>query len=63
MPRTIDPDRKIRLAIVGCGRIAEKHFNAASHHAEDVDVVADVSDQVGIATKVARLVSLAVVKG
>ena len=30
---------------------------------KNVDVVADVSDQVGIATKVARLVPLAVVKG
>jgi tRNA-splicing ligase RtcB len=30
---------------------------------KDVDVVAEVSDQVGIATKVARLVPLAVVKG
>jgi tRNA-splicing ligase RtcB len=30
---------------------------------KDVDVVADVSDQLGIATKVARLVPIAVVKG
>jgi tRNA-splicing ligase RtcB len=30
---------------------------------KNVDVVADVSDRVGIATKVARLVPLAVVKG
>ena len=30
---------------------------------KNVDVVADVSDKVGIATKVARLVPLAVVKG
>jgi tRNA-splicing ligase RtcB len=30
---------------------------------KDVDVVADVSDKVGIATKVARLVPIAVVKG
>ena len=30
---------------------------------KDVDVVAEVSDKVGIATKVARLVPLAVVKG
>jgi tRNA-splicing ligase RtcB len=30
---------------------------------KDVDVVVDVSDKVGIATKVARMVPLAVVKG
>ena len=30
---------------------------------KNVDIVADVSDQVGIATKVARLVPIAVVKG
>jgi tRNA-splicing ligase RtcB len=30
---------------------------------KNVDIVADVSDKVGIATKVARLVPLAVVKG
>jgi tRNA-splicing ligase RtcB len=30
---------------------------------KNVDMVADVSDKVGIATKVARLVPLAVVKG
>jgi tRNA-splicing ligase RtcB len=30
---------------------------------KNVDVVAEVSDQIGIATKVARLVPIAVVKG
>ena len=35
----------------------------ADHAYKDVDVVAEVSDQVGIATKVARLVPIAVVKG
>jgi tRNA-splicing ligase RtcB len=30
---------------------------------KDVDVVAEVSDKIGIATKVARLVPIAVVKG
>jgi UDP-N-acetyl-2-amino-2-deoxyglucuronate dehydrogenase len=40
MLRTTAPDRKIRLAIVGCGRIADKHFEAAKHHAEDIDLIA-----------------------
>jgi UDP-N-acetyl-2-amino-2-deoxyglucuronate dehydrogenase len=40
MLRTTPPDRKIRLAIVGCGRIANSHFEAAKHHAEDIELVA-----------------------
>ena len=35
----------------------------ADHAYKNVDIVADVSDRLGIATKVARLVPLAVVKG
>jgi tRNA-splicing ligase RtcB len=35
----------------------------ADHAYKNVDVVVDVSDQVGIATKVARLVPLSVIKG
>ena len=33
-------DRKIRLAIVGCGRISENHFGAVAHHAQDIECVA-----------------------
>lgn len=40
MPRSVPPDRKIRLAVVGCGRIAEKHLEAANHHAADIDLAA-----------------------
>jgi UDP-N-acetyl-2-amino-2-deoxyglucuronate dehydrogenase len=40
MPRTIPPERRIRLAVVGCGRIAERHFEAAKHHAADIEPVA-----------------------
>ena len=29
-------DRKIRLALVGCGRIALNHFNAIQKHADRV---------------------------
>jgi len=36
----ISPDRKIRMALVGCGRIAEKHLEAASIHHEDLEIVA-----------------------
>lgn len=36
-------DRKIRLALVGCGRIALNHFNAIQKHADRVELV-DVCD-------------------
>ena len=32
--------RKIRMAVVGCGRIAERHFEAFATHAADCEVVA-----------------------
>lgn len=36
-------DRKIRLALVGCGRIASNHFDAIKMHADHVELV-DVCD-------------------
>jgi len=36
-------DRKIRLALVGCGRIAANHFNAIDKHADRLELV-DVCD-------------------
>ena len=33
-------DRKIRLAIIGCGRISKNHFGAIEKHSEEVEVVA-----------------------
>lgn len=36
-------DRKIRLALVGCGRIAANHFGAIEQHADRVEIV-DVCD-------------------
>lgn len=36
-------DRKIRMALVGCGRIAANHFGAMEQHAEEVEIV-DVCD-------------------
>ncbi|MFQ5468983.1 MAG: Gfo/Idh/MocA family protein [Gammaproteobacteria bacterium] len=33
-------DRKIRFALVGCGRIAEKHIEALSVHSENAELVA-----------------------
>jgi len=43
--RTYDiiKDRKIRMALVGCGRIAANHFGAMEQHAQDIEVV-DVCD-------------------
>ncbi|MDS4054856.1 Gfo/Idh/MocA family oxidoreductase [Accumulibacter sp.] len=40
--RTIT-DRKIRMALVGCGRISANHFGAMEQHAQDVEIT-DVCD-------------------
>ena len=36
-------DRKIRLALVGCGRISSNHFDAIDQHSDNVELV-DVCD-------------------
>lgn len=48
-------DRKIRLALVGCGRIAANHFAAIESHAANVELV-DVCDvnEAALAQAVAR---------
>lgn len=33
-------DRKVRFGVIGCGRIATKHFEAIARHAEDAELVA-----------------------
>jgi len=33
-------DRKIRMAIVGCGRISKNHFGSIEQHQENIDLVA-----------------------
>ena len=44
-------DRKIRMAVVGCGRIAKGHFGSIEKHADHIelsaicDVNADVLEQ------------------
>ncbi|HMC15492.1 MAG TPA: Gfo/Idh/MocA family oxidoreductase [Albitalea sp.] len=40
-------DRKLRLALVGCGRIAQNHFAALKLHAERVELVAVCDNQHG----------------
>lgn len=50
-------DRKIKLAVVGCGRIAENHLAAIAKHsdrAEVVDVCDIVEDRAGAAANAAR---------
>ncbi len=39
MPGIIQ-DRKIKAALIGCGRISEKHINAINTHARDLELVA-----------------------
>lgn len=41
-------DRKIRIALIGCGRIAANHFAAMEQHAENIEIV-DVCDVDGSA--------------
>ena len=38
-------DRKIRLGMVGCGRVSQKHFDALTQHQDNIELVA-VCDQV-----------------
>lgn len=33
-------DRKIRIAIVGCGRISQNHFGSVERHSDDLELVA-----------------------
>ncbi|MEY8200569.1 MAG: Gfo/Idh/MocA family oxidoreductase [Colwellia sp.] len=40
-------DRKIRIAIIGCGRISKNHFGAIEKHSNDMQLVAlcDINDE------------------
>ena len=38
--RAPNTDRKLRFALVGCGRIAQSHIDAVQRHAADADMVA-----------------------
>jgi UDP-N-acetyl-2-amino-2-deoxyglucuronate dehydrogenase len=33
-------DRKLRIAIIGCGRIAKNHFGSLDKHRDDLELVA-----------------------
>lgn len=39
MPRIIPHDSKIKIAVVGCGRISQKHFDAIDAHKKDLSLV------------------------
>jgi len=43
----IPADRRIKLAVLGCGRIAQRHFEAAAHHVERIETVAVCDDHPG----------------
>ena len=53
--RPVSPDRKVRFALVGCGRIAQSHFDAFGKHQNRAELVAvcDV-DPAALARAVAR---------
>ena len=46
--------RKIKVAVVGCGRIAAKHFEAISTHAESMELVAVCDDNLEVLEAHAR---------
>jgi UDP-N-acetyl-2-amino-2-deoxyglucuronate dehydrogenase len=41
-------DRKIRIAVVGCGRIARSHFSAIRTYADDMDLVGVCETDAGV---------------
>ncbi|TMJ00622.1 MAG: Gfo/Idh/MocA family oxidoreductase [Alphaproteobacteria bacterium] len=48
-------DRNVRIALVGCGRIAQKHFEAIASHRERLELVAVCdTDATALATAVRR---------
>ncbi|HEY4202727.1 MAG TPA: Gfo/Idh/MocA family oxidoreductase [Devosiaceae bacterium] len=54
MPAPFGPikDRKIRVALVGCGRISQNHFAALGQYADDIELV-DVCDVIPAAAQAA----------
>lgn len=40
MQKRLIKDRKINLALIGCGRISASHLNAIKHHEKDINLVA-----------------------
>ncbi len=47
-------DRKIRLALVGCGRISGKHLEAIEQHADSVELVAVCDSNLGVVEELAQ---------
>ena len=45
---SISNDRKIRIAVVGCGRISENHFKAVEAHSRDLELVALCETDAGV---------------
>ena len=47
-------DRKIKIAIVGCGRISKNHFGAIEQHSENVELCAVCDDNVSLLQEIAN---------
>jgi UDP-N-acetyl-2-amino-2-deoxyglucuronate dehydrogenase len=54
MPRIIK-DRKIKIAVVGCGRIAVKHFDAIDKHNDNLELVGVCDTDQGVLDKAVTL--------
>ncbi len=57
MHRHFEPiaDRRLRVALVGCGRIADKHFETIKNFKEDIELVAVCDNQVDRLEKAQQL--------
>ena len=38
--KALSSDRKIKIAVVGCGRISKNHFGSIARHADDMELAA-----------------------
>lgn len=47
-------DRKIKVAVVGCGRISKNHFGAIEKHADDIELVAVCDDNLAVLEETAQ---------
>jgi UDP-N-acetyl-2-amino-2-deoxyglucuronate dehydrogenase len=44
-------DRKIKIAVIGCGRISKNHFSAVEKHSDDIELVAVCDEDESILKK------------
>ena len=58
-------NRKIKIGIVGCGRISKNHFEAIVGHHKDFEIVAacdPVSEMLSAVKKLIKLIAIQILK-